>query len=543
MMTLDTYNVGIYCRLSRDDGNDSVSMSIENQKNSLTEYVKKQNWNLIDVYIDDGVSGTSFEREGFQRMIQDIEFKKINLVICRDLSRLGRNYLMTGHYTENYFPKNNVRFIAINDNYDSLQENEFAPFKNIINEWYAKDISKKIRHSLNYRMSQPQILGCGSPLYGYLNTEDKRRIPNPETAPIVKRIAREYISGKTAKQIVAALKAEGIYTPGYYNYIKYGINRQKYGSYETLDQKCNWRQSMVSEILTSVEYTGTLVNHKKEVRSFKSKDVIRLPKDKSFVFEDLYEALISKEDHKIIKNMHKNYHIKPLNDIENTLQGLLTCSNCGSILKFRKRVYSNKKDTSTWTRRSYECRNTKCNCRAAINVEVIKDIITKEISKVKSLLLSNEEDFLNYASTILNGNSFTNKDIELDNQISRLNSDANKLDVKIEKLFEANMNDEIPYSTYQKMMDKYKDEKSEIEDSLRKLKNNKSKPKTVNYLALANQIIESLKKLNDNDLIDRSILIYILKHVLVSKKENEKFKIEIVLYGSNLIKGYEECKQ
>ena len=197
-----TYSVGvinaaIYCRLSKDDGTDEESCSIQNQKSTLIEYVQRQGWNIYDIYIDDGYTGTNFNRPHFQRMINDIENKRVNLVITKDLSRLGRNYIQTGMYTEDYFPSKNVRYIALNDDFDTDNEdNEFAPFKNIINEWYPKDISKKIRFTLGSKAKNGDCMNTVFPIYGYKYNENFERVPDEMTAPIVRMIFEEYVKSE-----------------------------------------------------------------------------------------------------------------------------------------------------------------------------------------------------------------------------------------------------------------------------------------------------------------------------------------------------------
>lgn len=223
------YKVGLYCRISKDDNKGIESNSIKSQKESLTEYVKRQNWLVHRTYIDDGYSGVSFERPGFKSMLQDIEQKKINCVIVKDLSRLGRNYLDSGYYIEKYFPEHNIRFIAVNDGLDSnAGENEFGPFKNIINEWYAKDISKKIKFSFQTKAKQGNLIQGIAP-YGYIRTKDSLNFEiDDEAAKIVQYIFNSMANKTPAKEIIAELKKNKVYIPGYYNFLRKGINKEKY---------------------------------------------------------------------------------------------------------------------------------------------------------------------------------------------------------------------------------------------------------------------------------------------------------------------------
>jgi DNA invertase Pin-like site-specific DNA recombinase len=194
-----TYNVGIYLRLSREDDTINQSESILNQKEYLTRYVLDQEWNLIDIYIDDGFTGTNFDRPDFKRMIKDVESKRINLVITKDLSRLGRDYIDTGYYLERFFPKANVRYIALNDGIDTFQtnsNNDMSPFKSVINDMYAKDISKKVRTTMISKQQNGEFIGAFAP-YGYLKSKENKNklIIDDEASKIVKRIFEMYVQG------------------------------------------------------------------------------------------------------------------------------------------------------------------------------------------------------------------------------------------------------------------------------------------------------------------------------------------------------------
>ena len=298
-MTIPQVNkVGIYCRLSREDGDSFESSSIQSQKEMLTDFALNQNWSIYDYYVDDGYSGTSFDRPAFKRMIEDCELKKINIIITKDLSRLGRNYLDTGRYTEEYFPTHNIRYIAVNDNYDTLDANanDFAPFKNIINEWYAKDISKKVRSTFQTRYNKGVIPSAVVPIYGYKFIEGTtNRIIDPEVVENVKIIFEMYIEGYPIKQICNKLIERKQYFPGYYLYTKYGWYKDKYSSLDE-EEAIKWRPEHVYRILEKrIEYAGTLVLGKTNKISFKLKKRVKRTVEQCKKIEDAYEAIISKE--------------------------------------------------------------------------------------------------------------------------------------------------------------------------------------------------------------------------------------------------------
>ena len=228
MTNISVYRVGIYCRLSQEDGCEE-SQSISAQKEILSDYVKKQGWEIVDIYADDGYTGTNFLRPQFRRMVEDIERGKINLVITKDLSRLGRNYVQSGYYLEEFFPDHNVRYIALNDNFDSVDEDsfDFMPFKNIINEWYAKDVSKKIRFSLDGKAKNGEPRNTVFPIFGYTYNEFYERVPDPRSAQTVRLIFEKYIEFASTSRVAKYLTSHKIYVPRLYNALKYGYNKAK----------------------------------------------------------------------------------------------------------------------------------------------------------------------------------------------------------------------------------------------------------------------------------------------------------------------------
>ena len=528
------YKVGIYCRLSRDDGNDALSMSIENQRESLTEYVNKNNWNLVEVYVDDGYTGTNFNRPGFLKMIDDIEAKRINCVITKDLSRLGRNYLQTGYYTEEYFTNHNVRYIAVNDSFDTKQDNDFAPFKNIINEWYAKDISKKVRYSMDQLMKRPRVIGSGRPLYGYMHTEDGKRIPDPDTAPVVRRIVNDYLLGKSSVTICKELQEDGIYCPAYYYYIKYNYMSSVYSKMTNINEKCNWSPKVIARMLRNVEYTGTLINHKTTNRSFKNKKIINIPEEERYIFEDIFEPLITKHEFMLLGQMLDSFKKEAIPENENKYQGLLTCGCCGKTLKYQR-----KTDKDRPTRYVYQCRNKSCNSRIYIKVSTIDEIIENELHILNKAILNNKEEFLEFASSFIDDKK-SKEDDETTKLISRLKDESLALDNKMSALFEAHFNDEIPTSTYEKLMKKYKEEKQLVDKRLFDLG---SKPKEkVDYLSDAEKIIKVLSEIKANDYNERINLLKILEGIIITKTI-DGLHIKYNYVGSKIVKEFMLCKQ
>ena len=283
--------VGNYLRLSRDDGNcNAESMSIANQKQLLADYVRERGWDLVEGYIDDGFSGTTFERPAFKRMLQDIERGHIDCVITKDLSRLGRNYAKTGYYTEEYFLEHGVRYIAINDNVDTMKEdNDIAPFKNILNEMYAKDISRKIRSAIAVNAKQGMFLGSKPP-FGYTRcpTDKHKLIPDDEPAQIVKRIFAMFDAGDSGRHISEVLNNEGVLSPRAYYY-------DQIGRENPLNESMTWNSNTVMQLLKNQVYIGNMAQGKRRVVSFKTKNRAIVPEEDWIIVENTHEALVGKD--------------------------------------------------------------------------------------------------------------------------------------------------------------------------------------------------------------------------------------------------------
>jgi len=334
------YNVGIYLRLSReDDENNAVSQSITNQKDFLTTYAIENEFNIIDYYIDDGYSGTTFDRPDFNRLIEDIEKGRINTVITKDLSRLGRDYIMTGHYIEKYFPSKNVRYIAVNDGVDTYVENsnDMTPFKSVINDMYAKDISKKIRTAITTKKLKGEFIGSIAP-YGYKKDETNKNklIIDEEQACIVRRIFKMFINNPSMMGISKQLTNEKIPTP---SALKKLTATQK-GIYKGL-----WNDVIIRRILTNPTYIGNLTQNRSKKVSYKVHKQHSIPIENWIIIPNTHEGIISEKDFNTVQSlMSKRNYIKPEKK-EHLLSGLVFCGDCKKAMTFStekrnpKRVY------------------------------------------------------------------------------------------------------------------------------------------------------------------------------------------------------------
>ena len=334
------FNVGIYIRLSQEDKDkkyESDSESVINQKELLRSYVKNNNFNLCGEYVDDGYSGTNFDRPGFQKMLEDIKQKKINCVVVKDLSRFGRDHVMTGYYIETFFPENNIRFISILESYDSFKNqasNDSSTFIIACNDYYSKQNSIKIRNVLNDKRKNGKFIGS-QPCYGYMRDPlDKGHlIPNPETAPIVKKLFNWRAEGIGPTEIATRLNDMNVPTPA-------GYKKTNYSS--RLIDRDSWNISTVKKILSNRIYTGDMVQHTQTKVNYKSKKKITLDESLWVIVENTHEPLVDKETFKYVNSLGKrktrNYGLKTERQ-KRILEGKIFCKECGNRLS----VYYRKK--------------------------------------------------------------------------------------------------------------------------------------------------------------------------------------------------------
>lgn len=340
------YRVGNYIRLSESDEDktyESDSESVINQRHLLMDFVKENGFTFVDEYVDDGYTGTNFNRPGFQRMIKDIESGRINCVITKDLSRLGRNHVGCGNLLEEYFPANKIRFISILDGVDTFLDsanNDIAPFKSLFNDMTSKDTSKKIRSILKNKKQQGKFIGS-KPCYGYMrDSEDKGHlIPDPEVAPVVKKIFKMAYYGNGVSDIVSYLNDNNIKCPSAYKGTK-SSSRQKFNM---------WTISSVNKLLKNRIYTGDMVQNKQTKMSYKSQKKITLDESLWIIVENTHEALVSKAMFDSIQNAPARTRVTHCDREKRLLENLLTCKECGNTLTVLHRKNKNYKDNTYWS--------------------------------------------------------------------------------------------------------------------------------------------------------------------------------------------------
>ncbi|HOJ12689.1 MAG TPA: recombinase family protein, partial [Clostridiales bacterium] len=425
---MEIYNAGLYCRLSREDENSNgnrQSESIKNQADFLSLYVIEKGWNIFDIYADDGYSGTSFDRPDFKRLICDIEAGKVNLVLVKDLSRLGRDYIETGLYLEKFFPEKNIRFIAVNDGVDTFSENsnnDMSPFKSVINDMYAKDISKKVITVFRSKAAAGEFIGAFAP-YGYKkDTADRNKlIIDNVVASVVKRIFKMYIEGIGLSQIAHTLNNEKIPNPATYkatnsNYVNSRIKNEL------------WSHSTIKAILTNMTYTGNLAQGKYRKVSYKIKKLRVVDRRDWIVVENTHEPVISQEDFDLVQAMmyRKSSGLVLSKKTNKPLSGFVFCGDCGEYMTFTK----TKKDIEYLICSKYKRYTSKYCTRHSVKVVDIEAAILVDINSIIKAVIN-----IRSISEDISIDSFCNKGNEIEKEIRQLKKEIADIGSVIKSLY------------------------------------------------------------------------------------------------------------
>ncbi len=456
--TKTTYKAALYCRLSRDDGNVQESSSIQTQKEILSRYARENGINNTTFYVDDGYSGTNFQRPSFQKMIADIESGKINCVITKDLSRLGRNYLETGVFIEVYFPEHNVRYIAINDVVDtSRQESaDFTPFRNIINDFYAKDTSKKVRAIKRAQGQAGEHLT--KPPYGYIvsPTDKKQWIVDEEAAAVVKRIFDLCIGGKGPAQIAKILKADNVLIAKAYYAKKKGKALP--------ENPYDWRDSTIVGILERMDYCGHTVNFKSYSKSHKLKKRIPTTKEQQAIFFNTHEAIVADAVFERVQELRANKRRPTKAERQALFSGLVYCADCGSKLHFVTcKSFNGSQD-------HYRCAKYKSNtgsCTAHfIREEVLKQIVWSRIFDVTALFF---DDIMAFHEMMYQQRSAeTEKEMKRrKREVGQARKRIAELDRIFKRIYEDDISGAISHDRFLKLSAEYEAEQRELEEKVK----------------------------------------------------------------------------
>lgn len=451
----------LYCRLSQDDMLQGESNSITNQKTILKKYAEDNGFSNTVYYVDDGVSGTTFERDGFKAMMTDIEDGKVGTVITKDLSCLGRDYLKTGELIEMVFPDYDVRYIAINDNVDTLKsENELMAFKNIFNDWYARDTSKKIRAVFKAKGQSGKPLSY--PIYGYKRSETDKNlwVINDEPAEVVRKIFHLCIEGYGPTQIARILTDDGILTPTAYALSQGRDNGHKNAKLH------RWGSETISGILEKPEYCGHTVNFRTHVKSYKNKKRVNNPKEDWLIFENTHEAIITQQEFDLVQELRKNKRRPQKHEEVNPFSGICYCADCGKKM-YLCRATSLTADQENLKCSTYSLDKDACLARF-IRTIVLKEIVLGELNKMISFVKKNEDEFVKIAMD----NSVQKQSSELAKSKKKL-KDAEKRIAELDRLFtrfyEDNVSGKISDERFTVMSAGYEDEQKKLRATVAEL--------------------------------------------------------------------------
>ncbi len=454
----------LYARLSRDDEIEGDSNSIVHQKEILSEYARKHGFENTRFYADDGYSGTNFNRPDFQRMMTDVQAGLIKTIIVKDMSRFGRDYIMVGYYTEIFLPQADIRFIAVNDGVDTENQvdNDFTPFRNIINEWYAKDTSKKIRSVLKAKGNSGKHLSVIPP-FGYKkDPNDKEKwLIDDDAAQIVRKIFRMYLDGNNMGSIARKLTEEGIETPKLYAENR-GIKHYKAATYPEI-----WSRISVEYILSNYEYTGCTVNFKTKRKSFKNKKQVIQSKEDWAVFEGTQEAIIDKETFETVQKMRgtKRAYTK-FNEV-NIFSGLLFCADCGGKMTIRRRKDDRRKDAYVCS--TYRKKKKHLCTEHAIKADVLKQIVLNDIRKVCAYVKEYEQAFIeDYRKCSVKESA--RQQAAARNELKKAESRLSEIGKIIVKLYEEKVCGTMPEARFELLAKNYEIEQSALKQKVESLK-------------------------------------------------------------------------
>ena len=456
----------LYCRLSRDDNMDTESNSIQNQKKLLQKVAREKGYTDTLFFVDDGITGTTMKRPGFQKMLTAIEAGYISAVFVKDLSRLGRNYIEVGKLTEEFFPQYDVRLVAVSDGVDSDEgDNEFTPFRNIMNEWYAKDISKK-RKIVN-KMKGNAGIPLSQPPYGYIKNPDDPRfwVVDSKAADVVRRIYDMALEGYGLAEIANALGRDGIVNPTYYWRSK-GVNRS--GSKSTLEPT-KWGHTTVKKILTLQEYCGDVINFKSYSKSYKMKRRIQNPEENRAIFLNVHEPIIDRVAWEKVQSLQKGTRRKKptVTQEPSVFSGRLKCPECGGNLNF----HFNQKNHDI---KFFSCQNhnsglRKCSATHYIRLDFLEQVVLYEVNRLAAFANEYEHDFVKAMlgrSAKVAENDRARKQRELNSLLAR----DKELDMLFERLYEDNVAGKIDDARFARMSKRYEQEQGEISAKVKALR-------------------------------------------------------------------------
>ena len=505
----------LYCRLSRDDGTESESNSIGNQKKLLSQKAKEMGLTDTKYYVDDGNTGTNFNRPGFQQLIDDIEIGLVSAVMVKDLSRLGRDYVSVGNYTDSYFPEHNVCFIAVNDAIDSDEgESEIAPFKNILNEMYARDISKKIRSSHRLRGSMGEPLS--QPPYGYMKSPENKKkwIIDPEAATVVKSIFKMCLDGKGNETIARKLQENKVLIPMAYWRSK-GLNR---GGKKTQTNPYKWCKTTVQKILSQQEYCGDIINFKTYSKSFKNKTRYENSKENWAVFKDVNEPIIDRETFETVQKFiskTKRRAPKKENGERSIFNGLIYCGDCHSKMRYHTSTSNKEIHYFTCSDNKVDYRG-KCPGRHYVRADALEEVVKLELRRLVEMLEIDESYF---AQLLLRKNDEEReKDKKfLESELQKAIARSNTVSQLYEKLYEDNVIGKVSDEWFVELSHKYEKERMDLKAKIADTRHQIEELKNTN--SEYGKFISAIRRFMQMDNLTSPLLRELIDHIDIFETE------------------------
>lgn len=527
------YHVALYIRLSKEDETEGPSQSVTNQKSLLNEFVQQHRLSVYDTYVDDGWSGTSFDRPDFQRMIEDIEAKKVNMVITKDLSRLGRDYIMTGHYMERYFPEKRVRYISLLDGIDTGVEstaNDITPFRAIMNDMYAKDISKKIKSVKRDKQRKGQFIG-GKPMYGYKMhpTEKNKIVIDEEVAPVVRRIFAMALDGMSCRKIAATLNEEGVPTPATYC----GWNMGRKGPYAGL-----WSSERISEMLQNETYLGNMVQGRTVKISYKSKKCLKQDRENWVVVENTHEPLIDKETFQKVRMLVNSRRHTRSRTYDFLLKGLIFCHECGYPMAVLNRPPVSGEDRLFFVCRTYQ-RFTKagvCSCHS-IKEQVVTEAVLAKVREVCEAYLDPNKLQPIAADAVEKARKAENHEAEIQSIQNKIDS----LTANLDRMYMDRLTGLLAEADFERIYQRVKMDRTSLEEKLKELESQKESP-----VSTEDRARELVQQFLDSAYTSRELLVSLIERVELTENKQIiiKFRfreLEAISWGQSFTIGAAEC--
>ena len=455
----------LYERLSRDDNLEGESYSIGNQKKLLAKVAKEKGYTNLVHFLDDGISGVTMDRPGFVEMIRQLEQGKAAAVFVKDLSRLGRNYIEVGRLTEEFFPDHDIRLVAVSDNIDSAEgENELAPIRNLFNEWYARDISKKRRISNKIKGNAGEPMG--QPPYGYIKdpNDPKHWIVDDEAAQVVRRVYSMTLEGFGTEQIATQLEKDGVLTPRAY-WLTKGIKRPGKGKQQP---PTKWNSSTITKILSLQEYCGDILNFKTYSKSYKNKKRIDNDRENWVVFQDVHEAIIERAMYEQVQQKRGKIRKRRTNNGEhNMFSGLLVCADCGHNLHFH--FNQGNPDIKYFNCSNYKGNRGTCTSTHYVRVDFLEEVVLGEIRRLTKFASLYEDEFVK--AVIGHSQQAEQTDRKLkEKDLKTLLARDEELDGLFERIYEDNVSGKLSDDRFAKMSRRYEDEQKELAEKIKKLR-------------------------------------------------------------------------